>query len=614
MRSDLTVTYGLRWQYYSVPYEINGFEATPSLDFRQFLTPRLQLGPLGQVGPLPVTTYSPAGKANQEPGLYEPDLRDFAPRLSFAYNPSAKEGLLGRVFGDRKTVIRGGGGVVFDHPVTNAFNFIQDQASYLFQNAVATNTNGDLATDFRFVDLATLPTLNSPPVVTPPFAPFVFNGIGPAGEALGQANYAIDPTIKTPYSITLTLGFQRELPGNFLLESTYFARLGRRLLVQADAGQVIDFNDPTSGHFLAADFADLSKQLRAGVNPQTTLLNQEPFFENQMVTANCQAAGFPSCTQIVGVKEGTLVERGDLGDTIQGLSGLPFFQGLPGLPLGLGLDNQFGTNAFITNQGSSSYNGLLTTLHKRLSHNFQFDFNYTYSHSMDNGSATANNVFGTTNFAGGLICDVLNLRTCRGNSEFDVTHIIGADGIWDIPVGRGQPVGGAMPRWLDETIGGWQLSGEDNWHSGFAFTSVSNAFPISFSDNAPAIFDGNRAAIRTNVHTDPASGNLQLFANPVAAQAAFSGPLGIQAGPRDNLRGPRFSNLNLGLAKHFSIREGLTMTFRADAFNVLNHPNFDLPGLAGNRGTADITNPGQFGVITGTDASRQMQFALRLDF
>jgi outer membrane receptor protein involved in Fe transport len=102
-----------------------------------------------------------------------------------------------------------------------------------------------------------------------------------------------------------------------------------------------------------------------------------------------------------------------------------------------------------------------------------------------------------------------------------------------------------------------------------------------------------------------------LFADPTAAAAAFSAPTGLQGGAsRDNLRGPHFWNVDLSLNKHFPIRERMQLEFRAEAYNLFNHANFDLPGL----GTADITNPGQFGVITGTADPRVMQLSLRLEF
>jgi hypothetical protein len=595
IRSDLTATYGLRWQYYSVPYEVDGLEAIPNQGFDQFLNPRLEAGPQGLPGPFPLVSYDLGGKANHAAGLYHPNWRDFGPRLSFAYNPSLHDGFLGRMFGDRKTVIRAGAGLVFDHPVTNAVNFIQDQASYLFQNSVPNPTPGDLAVDPRFTDLTNVPA-GTPPTVTHPFTPFVDSSGAPIGTANGGANnYAVDPHLKTPYSLTYTIGVQRELPGNFFFEANYFARLGRRLLAQADSGQVVNFMDPGSGHFLAGDFADLSKQLRTGLDPNTTPVVPEPFFENQI---------FAGATQLVAQALTRLIVLGDLSDTVQQLDNFG------ALTPGVGLNPQFATNAYITNKSASSYNGLLMSLHKRLSHNLQFDVNYTYSHSIDNVSATANNVFGTSNFAGGLICDVTNLRVCRGNSDFDVTHIINTTAIWDVPVGKGQRFAGKIPGWLNQVVGGWQISGIQSWHTGFAFTSVSDAFPLSFFNNVPGVFNGDTSAIATHIHTDSASGALQLFADQAKAMAAFRGPLGLEAGQRNSLRGPGFINLDLGIAKRFRIREKVNLEFRADAYNAFNHTNFNLPST----GTADITDPSTFGVITSAAASRQMQFALRLDF
>ncbi len=72
-----------------------------------------------------------------------------------------------------------------------------------------------------------------------------------------------------------------------------------------------------------------------------------------------------------------------------------------------------------TNKGFSSYNGLLVTLQKNLTHGLQFDFNYTWSHSIDNVSLIANQIA----FGGyGFICDAVHPRECRGNSDFDITN------------------------------------------------------------------------------------------------------------------------------------------------------------------------------------------------
>ena len=624
MRSDLTMTYGLRWEYYSVPYEVNGFQTAPNIDFTTMYNIRAAAGQAGISGDnaAPTVLYNFSGKANHAPGYYHPDWRDFAPRLSFAYNPSSKSGFLGRLFGDRKTVIRAGAGIVYDHTILSAINFFNDQTSFVFGQSVPTVFQGGLATDPRFTGVGALPPLNTPqassvpftPYLNPPGSPTQFGGlIGNVGEL------AIDPNYKTPYSETITFGIQRELPGNFLLESTYFLRMGHRLLSRGDAGQVVDFKDPASGQTLVQQFTNLSLQSRSG-QP----IADSTFFDNLMtptIKANyfgldCPglgaAVGIPvaNCANLINSFFNPLPLRGDMADTLEAL-----YQGIgfgPMLPANVGLDPQFGSQLYFGNKSYSNYNGLLTSLHKKMSHGLQFDVNYTYSHSIDNSSTIANNATGTnaTGGYGGFLCDAIQLTSCRANSDFDVTHLISADGVYDLPIGRGRWLGRNAPGWLNQIVGGWQVAFLNQWHTGFAFTTVTEAFPVSFNANSPAVFIGQRSDIRDHIHTDPATGQLQLFADPTAALNAFTGPIGLQGPTRNNLRGPHFSNTDLSLNKHFQIRENYGLEFRAEAYNAFNHANFALP--IGS--VADINNQSTFGVINADAGPRIMQFSLRFDF
>ena len=271
MRSDLTMTYGLRWQYYSVPYEVNGFQTAPNIDFASMYKARLLAGQAGISGDgvVPTVLYNFSGKANHAPGYYHPDWKDFAPRLGLAYNPSVTSGFLGRVFGDRKTVIRAGAGIVDDHTILSAINFFNDQTSFVFGQSVPTLSNAGLAADPRFSNvggLGKLPPLTPPQPASVPFTPYLIPGTTNLFNGLvGNLNeLAIDPNYRTPYSETVTFGFQRELPGNFLLESTYFLRMGHRLLSRGDAGQVVDFLDTASGQKLVQQFTNLSLEVRNG--------------------------------------------------------------------------------------------------------------------------------------------------------------------------------------------------------------------------------------------------------------------------------------------------------------------------------------------------------------
>jgi Carboxypeptidase regulatory-like domain len=601
-RNDLTLSYGLRYTYYSVPYETNGLEAASNFGFSQYLIPRIQNGLQGIVSVDPVTSFNLAGKTNHVSGYYHPDWRDFAPRFGFAYNPSFRDGLLGRVLGDRKTVVRAGAGIIYDHPALNSIQFVQNQAAAIFTTSAAVlypNAQGltpaqALSAGPFFTGVGEVPRgLPGPQTVTLPFTPFTdFVGEGEAGN---QGNFGFDTGFKTPYSETISFGVERELPGHFQVDATFFGRFGRRLMAQADAGELVDYKDPASGQLMSQAFIGVEQDVRAG-----GAVREQPFFDNLV----SPGFGFSTGTQLVALGFGPLVERGDMGTVVFNLQNL----GL--MPYGFGFNPQYPYQILETNKAASNYDGLLATLHKKFSQGVQFDLNYTYSHSIDNLSAIANNVFGEfANFSGGLICDPIHLRVCRGNSDFDVKHLISADGLYNLPFGKGKFLAGNAPRWLNPVIGGWQLAGDMTWRTGFAFTTVANAFPLSFDNNVPAIFNGDNSALKVNVHND--QGKIQLFANPAAAQAAFSEPTGFQAGSRNNLRGPHFANVDLALNKHFPIREKYVFEFRAEAFNTFNHPSFALPTTS----TADISNTGQFGIISQTaSTARVMQFALRFDF
>jgi hypothetical protein len=130
-----------------------------------------------------------------------------------------------------------------------------------------------------------------------------------------------------------------------------------------------------------------------------------------------------------------------------------------------------------------------------------------------------------------------------------------------------------------------------------------------YANNAPAILTGPISDL--NIHINGGHGQpLLAYANTTQANDDFTGPVGFQIGARNNLRGPSYFNMNMGLAKAFPLRtERVALKFRADAFNVFNHPDFNAP-------CSDITNVTcLFGYITGTaNGARVMQVALRLEF
>lgn len=600
---QLTLSYGLTYDLYSVPYEINGQESVPNTTFDKYMGARIAQSNAGISGnsAVPFISYELGGKANSGPPLYQPQHNNFAPRVGFSYNPSWSS----------KTVFNGSAGMEYDRTIVNALITEQNEYSYLFQlpTDVPFGTFGhptqSLLHDPRLG--ASLTPLNPAPTApTTPYTPFVTNGVPGGLITGGDFNISIDPALKTPYSIMTTFGVQHEFRGGFVAKVNYVGRYGRRLLAQADANQIIDFVDPASLQGLGTAFGNITKALRAGGNPAS--LQAQPWFENQVTPGIGVANGFPNNTSFVANALGSLAVKGDFADSVQSLASQSYIQP------NVGMGSQFSENTFFTNKGFSTYQGLLMTLTKNLSHGLRFDVNYTYGHSIDNVSLTANSA---AYFGYGFVCDVLRPRECRGESDFDEKHIVTADVNYELPIGRGREFLSTIPWYLNEIIGGWAVDGITTAHSGQAYSTVSSAFVASYSNDAPAILVGPKSALARNVHK--VGGTPNIFANPAAAVAAFTGPVGFQIGSRNSLRGPKYFDQDLGLAKVFPVwpAKNVNLNFRADAFNAFNNANFNSPGTLTNYD--DVTQTGNFGKLTstagnGSDNFRVLQVSLRLDF
>jgi hypothetical protein len=620
---SLTITYGLRYNNYTVPYEVNGIESVQSESFWDYVNARIAQSKQGIGGnatlpggsaAVPYITYGLGGKANNGPAFFQPSNKDFAPRLAFAWTPTA----------DHKLVINGGGAMIYDQTVVNAFLQEESSYSYLFESSGGKNYGlpgtttespayESLLQNQRFTALAA-PPANGPaaPAITKPYSPFIGPGdpnclgaSGPCGLANGGAfNISVDKNLPTPYNLMYNFGLQQELKGGMIFKLGYVGRLGRRLLAQADAEQLIDFPDSASGQTLSQAMAFMTTWLRANPNADPSTIPPQPWFEHVL-----NSVGGPSNTGFIAANFAPYPARGDVADSVEIMSNFGM------LPANVGMGAQFSENTFFTDGGFSSYNGMLVTLHENPSHGLQFDLNYTFSHSIDNVSQVANS-YAYTGY--GFLCDVLRPRICRGNSDFDVTNYVNGNFLYQLPFGRGRDFAANLPRWADEIIGGWESSGLPSWHTGTPFMANSLAFIMGYSNEDPAILTGGLAPMKS--HVTVANGQVTSFKNAQLAFNQYRGPVGFEMGSRNNLRGPGYFNIDLGVGKTFPLyREGVNLKFHVDAFNALNHPNFQSPSFQNNM--ALVAPPDEFGTIPGTvipngsdQAARVLQGSLRLEF
>jgi hypothetical protein len=210
-----------------------------------------------------------------------------------------------------------------------------------------------------------------------------------------------------------------------------------------------------------------------------------------------------------------------------------------------------------------------------------------------------------------------------GLSQLNLNDSFTASVLYDLPFGKGKHFGGDWNGATNAILGNWHLDLIERATSGFPLFVVDSADESGtyFSYNGftlqrpNEVGDPNRpgpeaggANCPTQIHT------LQHWFNPCAFAPAPAGELGTAA--RAPVYGPRFVNTDFSVIKNFplSFREGMNVQFRAEFFNLFNHPQFYMDGL-GDSGQQDINTPSSFGVINNTvNNPRLVQFALRLAF
>jgi len=248
---------------------------------------------------------------------------------------------------------------------------------------------------------------------------------------------------------------------------------------------------------------------------------------------------------------------------------------------------------------NSSYSALWVTAKQRLSRGLQFNASYTYSHSIDYNSLSSQGI---------VVQDSRNIRGDRGSSDFDARNRFVINWIYELPF-KG-----------NRLAEGWQVSAITQWQSGNPFTLITSDTTLTGVGSIRPDLIGQFQTFRdpslwfSNIVCDPKTGpcpSNAALALPRNSSGAFHfGNLG-----RNVFTGPTFANTDFSVQKTTRITEQVRIQFRAELFDIFNHPNFGQPGR--------IATPGStaFGVITNTrfpagdsGSARQVQFALKFMF
>ncbi len=668
MRPNFTFTYGLRYTILEPPYETTGTQVAPSISLHDWFNQRSIAASQGQVYD-PTVTFSLAGQANGLAPYWSYDYKDVAPRLAFAYAPKGDSMWTKRLWGGPgKTSVRLGYGIYYDHfgeGITNSFDrngsfglttsevnpagiqTVDGSARYSGLNNIPTTSA---------VTTSSCPTAPCPIVGPPPSGPFpVTFPIGattPGGFAI---TWGLDDKLKTPYSHVIDFSITRELPSHFVFEASYVGRFAHRLLQEEDLAEPTNLIDPASktSYFQAAQA--LARQYYAGTGNQN--ISPATIGTNYWQNLFPGAAGPASAVllELPNSNTGLITPCGANSTPISPTTVLSATQAMYDLycnykgnettaleiadafcfPSCSQLAGQTGPTAYNyyspqfsslyawRSIGNSSYNaGQFSLRHK--SGGLAFDLNYTYSKSIDMGS----NAERINEFEGfGLGSQIINSwfpQQNRAISDFDTTHIVNSNWVYDLPVGHARKWGSGMGRLADAFFGGWTVSGLWRWSTGYPFTMFSPEWATNFQLQSPPVPISNvRPKTGSFIVAQP-SGNTgpNVFqdpgitdpTNPNAAINLFRPAYPGEGGVRNFQRGPGTFNIDTGVTKTWAVRESQFVRFNWSMYNVTNTARFDVGTMSVN-GNTSLSSVSSFGNFSSTLSNpRVMEFMIRYIF
>jgi hypothetical protein len=613
LRPNLTLNLGVRWEYNPAPH-----------DAKQTLVPNVF--PDGSQGPV---TFTKAGS-----WFKNDNIGSVGPRLAIAWSP------------DSKTSVRVGYGWLFDTLSTFQVTAMAGKMPGFLLNCITTITssgaatttsgcllpNGITATGNTSRISTGFPVSVPTPTTTPSAA------LTPPAQSVSGAPAvgAFDPNIKNPSVHEWDLTIQRELPMRFVAEVGYVGKRGTHLYRAYDLNQV-----SINGTGFLSDFniAMRNRQLGClpdGTSTKTCTTGQKPnVLLNLLSSLNTPANPTAANKALNGrTSDFDLFNIGSLANFIDGQVNVGnYFRPNP----------QFGQIFFQDSGGDSYYHGLFVAVRRRFEQGLDFGFSYTFSKSIDDmsidptGAATGG---GLTTTNSRTPTDIHNWRLDRALSDFNNTHVLLANLLYELPFGRGKKIASAVPGWANQIIGGWSFTGIFTYQSGepYSITSGSltgNGAHVSYAqvrgplDKGHVQFNGGEGPVLYNAGqliTNSADPNFNCV-NVTGTQTFFCiPPPGQQGNGRNIVQGPNFWNLDSGLLKNFSLTERFKLQFRAEAFNVLNHVNWENPRNAtsgspsvqstifGRTCCVSASLPSSATVIAIGEPNRVLQLGLKLNF
>jgi len=579
VRPRLTLTLGLRWEY-----------VTP-LDERDSLAllPQIQGGFVSTLlNPDAVLDF--AGAAAGRP-FYNRDWNNFGPNIGFAWD----------VFGGGKTAVRGGYSIFYanDDTIAAVWNDVSYNSG-LRATAAANNLNGQLTSALPAIPA---PAFKVPRTVRDNFA------LAPSSNITGLP----DPTLRTPYVQEWNLSVEREA-GHFLVRARYVGNHLVKGLRAFDYNQVVVRQNGFLDDFLRAQGnGNIALQAKGVFDPayNPALAGSQPLTVFPLLLRGGDLANSTIRSTIQRGEVGTLAQTYFTGGYTAN-SPVQFFPN----PATLGANT-------ISSYSSSSYNALQLDFTRRLAR-FWVQGSYSFSKVLSDEAGD-----GQTRFEAFL--DNASPSIERARAPFDLTHVFKLVYSVPLPLGRQHRLSYAP---LDRLLTGWSMSGFVQYQSGTPYSvlsgrgtlnrgarstlnTVDTPLDMSQLDQLVGFFMTGAGPYFIDPRTIGSDGrgvaadgqppyNGQVFFNPAAG---FLGAL-----QRRLFSGPWNFNWDASVAKETRLTEGQTLQFRADFYNLPNHPSFYV-GNESSSSTRFNVNQNTFGKVAATfNTPRVVQFGLYYKF
>ena len=495
-------------------------------------------GTLDQVGALNTVAQISNLTVQRTNSYYPTDFNNFAPRFGFAWD----------VKGDGKMAIRGNYGIFYDRNVGATVSLADGNTPGFTQpGLIYPNLNN---TDVRLSDNIPLPSVSGTPLLTLP-------------TTRSTSIVVFNPHLRTGYVQQYGLSLQRAIARSTVFEAGYVGERGVKLFMNSD------LNQPR----IYGDFLTAFKELQAYSANGTAVSPGNVFV---------RLFGSPSTAVTrIGASNLTLGNIGTAANTVD--------KNFNSLYAGAGVSQyylrnfpQYNQVIYGSNDGRSYYDALQLSI-RRSTGMLRTSLNYTFSKSLDNITAEGNGF--TTPI------DSYNLKLNKGRGDFDKPQSFNAQLIFTPPVGRGKKYFGNMPRLMDTFFGGWDIGALGVVQSGTVFTISSQRTTTAVSGvaNTWINYTGDR-----NIGSVSKQGNgVYYFTPDQIANFSFPTVGTIGTSGRNAFRGPLFTNIDMSLIKKFHLTETQAVTFRAEAYNVPNHPTFGTPSV-------NLNTPASFGKFAAT--------------